>query len=291
MKLCPACRAPLAGFDTPCPACGHQVALRGGIPILAPELAGEGQGFKVESFADLYASEAQSFWFQGRNDILSWVIGRFVRPRGTFLEIGCGTGFVLARLKRDFPETALTGSELFDTGLGYARQRLPGVALLQMDARALPYAGEFDGIGAFDVLEHIAEDERVLSEIHRALRPGGHAVLSVPQHPALWSLADEIACHERRYRRGELEAKLRRAGFEVVLSTSFVTILLPLMFAVRMSDRNRRALEKDPTAEHRMHPLVNAVLRATMTVELALIRLGLRLPAGGSRLVVARKPG
>ena len=57
-----------------------------------------------------------------------------------------------------------------------------------------------------------------------------------------------------------------------------LTILLPLMFAVRMSDRNRRALEKDPTAEHRMHPLVNRVLRATMTVELALIRLGLRLP-------------
>ena len=290
MKLCPTCRAPLAGFDAPCPACGHVVPQRGGIPILAPALAGEGQGFNANHFADLFAREASSFWFQGRNDILSWVIGRFVRPRARFLEIGCGTGFVLSRLRRDFPETALTGSELFDTGLGYARQRLPGVELLQMDARALPYSGEFDGIGAFDVLEHIAEDQRVLSEIHRALRPGGHVVLSVPQHPALWSLADEIACHERRYMRGEVEAKLRAAGFEVVMSTSFVTILLPLMFAVRTSDRNRRALEKDPAAEHRMHPLVNKVLRATMTVELGLIRLGLRLPAGGSRLVVARKP-
>lgn len=289
MKHCPICRAEVAGFDAPCPACGHQAA-RGGVAILAPELAGGGQGFNADHFADLFAREASSFWFQGRNDILSWVIGRFVRPRGKFLEIGCGTGFVLSRLKRDFPETALTGSELFDTGLGYARQRLPGVELLQMDARALPYTAEFDGIGAFDVLEHIAEDERVLSEIHRALRPGGHVVVSVPQHPALWSLADEIACHERRYTRGEMEAKMRRAGFEVVMSTSFVTILLPLMFAVRMSDRNRRALEKDPAAEHRMHPLVNAILRATMTVELGLIRLGLRLPAGGSRLVVARKP-
>lgn len=290
MRLCPACAAARPDFDAPCTTCGHQVARRRGFLILAPELAGEGLGFNAEHFADLFAREASSFWFQGRNDMLSWVIGRYVRPRARFLEIGCGTGFVLARLKRDFPDTAFTGSELFDAGLGYARQRLPGVELLQMDARALPYTAEFDGIGAFDVLEHIAEDERVLSEIHQALRPGGHVVLSVPQHPALWSLADEIALHERRYSRGEVEAKLRRAGFEVVMSTSFVTILLPLMFAVRMSDRNRRALEKDPAAEHRMHPLVNTILRMTMTVELALIRLGLRLPAGGSRLVVARKP-
>ena len=290
MRLCPACAAPCPDFDAPCPSCSHQVARRGGILILAPELAGEGQGFNAEHFADLFAREASSFWFQGRNDILSWVIGRYVRPRARFLEIGCGTGFVLARLTRDFPDTAFTGSELFETGLSYARQRLPGVDLMQMDARALPYDAEFDGIGAFDVLEHIAEDERVLSEIHRALRPGGHVVLSVPQHPALWSLADEIACHERRYNRGELENKLRRAGFQVVMSTSFVTLLLPLMFAVRRSGRSKRALEKDPAAEHRMPALVNAILRATITVELMLIRLGLRLPAGGSRLVVARKP-
>lgn len=291
MRLCPVCTAPRRDFGAPCPACGHVVIRCRGIPILAPELAGEGQGFNAEHFADLFDREASSFWFQGRNDILSWVVGRFVRPRGRFLEIGCGTGFVLSRLKRDHAETAFTGSELFDIGLSYARQRLPGVELLQIDARALPYAGEFDGIGAFDVLEHIAEDERVLSEMHRALRPGGHVVLSVPQHPALWSLADEIACHERRYSRGEMEAKLRRAGFEVVMSTSFVTMLLPLMFAVRKSDRNKRALEKDPATEHRIHPFVGNMLRATMTLELWLIRLGVRLPAGGSRLVVARKPG
>lgn len=290
MRLCPACAAARPDFDAACTTCGHQVARRRGILILAPELAGEGLGFNAEHFADLFEREASSFWFQGRNDILSWVIGRCVRPRARFLEIGCGTGFVLARLKRDFPDTAFTGSELFDTGLEYARQRLPGVELLQMDARALPYTEEFDCIGAFDVLEHIAEDERVLSEIHRALRPGGHVVLSVPQHPALWSLADEIACHQRRYTRGEVEAKLLSAGFEVVMTTSFVTILLPLMFAVRTSDRNRRALEKDPSAEHLMHPLVNTILRMTMTAELALIRLGLRLPAGGSRLIMARKP-
>lgn len=290
MRLCPACAAERTDFDTPCPSCSHQVLHRNGIPILAPAMASDGEGFNADHFHDLFAREASSFWFQGRNDILSWVIQRFLGSPERFLEIGCGTGFVLSRLKHDFPLTRFTGSELFDRGLTFARRRVPDVELLQIDARALPYSAEFNGIGAFDVLEHIAEDERVLSEIHRALRPGGHAVLSVPQHPALWSLADDIACHQRRYRRGELEEKLRRAGFKVVLSSSFVTILLPMMFAVRRSGRNRRALEKDPAAEHRMPALVSNALRATMTAELALMRLGVRFPAGGSRLVVARKP-
>jgi len=196
----------------------------------------------------------------------------------------------MRRLVQAFPDTRFSGSELFDQGLVFARQRLPQAELMQMDARALPYDHEFDGIGAFDVLEHIAEDEVVLAEMHRALRPGGHVMLTVPQHPVLWSIADELACHERRYRRGELESKLQHAGFRVVMSTSFVTFLLPLMFAVRRTNRNRRALEKDPAAEHRLPRAVNTLLRVTMTVELGLMRLGLRFPAGGSRLVVAYKP-
>lgn len=290
MRLCPRCSAGRSGFDSPCPACGHMAEVRNGIPILAPALAGGGKGCNADHFGDLFAREESSFWFQGRNDILAWVMARFVRPRRNFLEIGCGTGFVMRRLVQEFPETRFSGSELFDQGLGFARQRLPQAELMQMDARALPYDQEFDGIGAFDVLEHIAEDEVVLAEMHRALRPGGHVALSVPQHPGLWSIADDLACHERRYRRGELEAKLQRAGFRVVMSTLFVTFLLPLMVAVRRTDRNRRALEKDPAAEHRLPRVVNALMRATMTAELGLMKLGLRFPVGGSRLVVACKP-
>jgi hypothetical protein len=52
------------------------------------------------------------------------------------------------------------------------------------------------------------------------------SVPSLPQHPSLWSRDDERAHHQRRYRRGELEAKLERNGFEVLFSTSFVALLL-----------------------------------------------------------------
>ena len=63
-------------------------------------------------------------------------------------------------------------------------------------------------IGAFDVLEHIADDELVLSQMHQAVRKGGGIILTVPQHSFLWSEIDEYSRHVRRYSVSELKLKL-----------------------------------------------------------------------------------
>ena len=153
-----------------------------------------------------------SFWFRVRNRLITDLVRRYFPTAERVLEIGCGTGYVLQALRTALPQSCLLGSEIYANGLPYAARRLgPEVKLFQMDARDIPYATEFDLICAFDVLEHVAEDERVLHELYRALRPGGGVLLSVPQHQFLWSKSDEISLHKRRYRRGELESKCRKA--------------------------------------------------------------------------------
>lgn len=58
--------------------------------------------------------------------------------------------------------------------------------------KAFPFRKEFDTIGVFDVLEHVHEDEQILAQMHRAVHPdGGGIMLTVPQHPWLWSPTDE----------------------------------------------------------------------------------------------------
>src|SRR5690606_22871969 len=116
-----------------------------------------------------------------------------------FLEIGCGTGFVLSGVADAFPAVRLFGSEIFTAGLEFAARRQPSVNFMQMDARSLPFLDEFDVIGAFDVLEHIVEDGQVLAQMREALKPNGIILLTVPQHEWLWSPVDEFACHVRRY--------------------------------------------------------------------------------------------
>jgi SAM-dependent methyltransferase len=186
------------------------------------------------------------------------------------------------------PDLSVSGAELFSEGIAVARRRVPDVPIYQLDARRMPFQDEYDVAAALDVLEHVDDDLAAIAGLHRCLRPGGGLLVTVPQHPALWSPADEISQHVRRYRRRELLQKLASAGFEILRTTSFVSLLLPAMAAQRVLARRERvsySLTQELTATARITPLLDGIMAA----ERALVRLGASFPAGGSLLVVARK--
>lgn len=288
MKRCLACGADFEGPDWHCPACGAAPAVRDGFPAFAPALAASDDGFDASLFPQLYALETRHFWFRARNALITWALARYFPQARLLLEIGCGTGYVLAGLHVARPELALAASEVSSAGLAFARSRVPDAEFMQMDARAIPYHAHFDVVGAFDVIEHIDDDRAVLAEMHRACVPGGGVLITVPQHPSLWSPADEHAHHRRRYTAAELRGKLTDAGFRVRRMTSFVSLLLPLMAASRWLAR-RNTARFDPLAELRIGSVANAALRAVLAAESALIRAGINWPAGGSLLAVAVK--
>lgn len=260
-----------------------------GFTAYAPDLAREAPGYDPQHYRTLAEFEAASFWFRARNDLILGALRAHFPGARDYLEIGCGTGFVLSAVAAAFPGMRTSGSEIFVEGLSVAASRASSSTLFQMDARAIPFRSAFDVIGAFDVLEHIEDDTGVLAELHRALRPGGGLVITVPQHPWLWSEADEIAHHVRRYRAGELEGKLRDAGFDVTWTSSFVSLLLPALAASRLARRKPEGTTMDPFAEFRMPRWLNSAFLAVMRAEAGLMRAGMRFPAGGSRLVVAHR--
>jgi trans-aconitate methyltransferase len=246
----------------------------------------EHRGFDPAFFEPLAGVEERSFWFRARNRLIVSTIRRRFPDAGSFLEVGCGSGVVLAALQGEFPSMRLVGAELYDEGLAIARRRLPDVELVAADARALEYDGVFDLVGAFDVLEHIDEDEEVLARMVRSVRPGGGVFVLVPQHQWLWSKHDEFVEHRRRYTRKDLVAKAERAGVDVLETTSFVTSLLPAMTAARLIDRLRN--RTDPIGNLEPGPL-NAVFERMLDGERWLIERGVSLPFGGSLMLVGRK--
>ena len=87
------------------------------------------------------------------------------------------------------------------------------------------------------------EDETVLRQVAKALRPGGRLLITVPQHQFLWSATDETAHHVRRYScQSDLRAKTERAGFHVLRVSSFVSFLLPLMLYLAGASVKRNRL-------------------------------------------------
>ncbi len=288
MKSCPRCQADYVATDWKCPACTYLPSSVDGFAVLAPDLAEGGAGFPPGAFQNLAAVEAQNFWFRARNRLIVWALKRYFPKLQHYLEIGCGTGFVLAGVAQAYPAARLVGSEVFIVGLSFAASRVKTAEFLQMDARKIPYVEEFDVIGAFDVLEHIEEDEVVLAAMLRALRPGGGVAITVPQHPWLWSKADDNACHVRRYKVGELRDKVLRAGFKLEFETSFVSLLLPAMLASRLT-RRRANTQENAMSEFRLPPWLNRAFEIVMNLERYLIRRGLRLKLGGSQLLIATK--
>jgi SAM-dependent methyltransferase len=261
-----------------------------GFRCYAPALARGSADYPIENFDLLYRLEAEHFWFRARNRIILSMFRHYLadRAHSRVLEIGCGTGYVLQGLAAA-GRYELIGLEEHLAGLRYARDRLPSVEFVQADARDLPYESEFDGIGAFDVLEHIAEDAAVLASVWRALKPGGIVVLTVPQHKWLWSATDEQARHKRRYTRRDLSAKLAAAGFVLLRGTSFVTALLPVMYLSRLAKRRQPARAGAELYELEISPAANMMCSAAMRIDEALIGMGVSLPVGGSLLAVARK--
>ena len=289
MKICIRCQFDFVAPNWICPWCGFMPCQVGGFTSLAPDIASGGGGFSPEAFKELVVLEAANFWFRARNRLIIWSFKKYLPHLQRYLEIGCGTGYVLHGVAQAFPNAKLTGSEVLSAGLPFAATRVPQMELLQMDARHIPYVDEFDAIGAFDVLEHIEEDEQVLQSMWLALRPGGAIVISVPQHRWLWSAADTHACHVRRYQTSELCTKAQRAGFTVAFETSFVSLLIPAMLVSRLFKQKKQGAE-NVFSELRLPTWLNKSFEAVMGLERQLIQWGARLPVGGSRLLIATKP-
>jgi SAM-dependent methyltransferase len=297
-RLCPFCGTPEAIASGPvwpsdwrCPACGSPTESRNGFPLLAPELADKDVGMDPDSFAFLAEAETRHFWFRLRNKLIVGLVRQYFPNAKSYLEVGCGNGAVMGAVAAEREWTRLTGSELHPSALRFSRDRLPGsVELIQMDARRIPFADTFDIVGAFDVVEHIEEDETVLAELTKAVRPGGGVLVAVPQHPLLWSGADDAAYHVRRYRRGELEAKMSKAGLNVIRSTSYVSLLLPLMLLSRAVDRSRHGdTSSIVRREFEISPFLNRILGSVTAAEVGATLAGFSWPAGGSRIVVATR--
>ena len=234
--LCAACngRVPIrAAEDGPlaCPACGRAYRWDGGILVLSE--ASLEADYPADVYTVLVQAEPRHFWFVERNRrIVSTLRGLLPEPAGrSVLDVGCGTGFVLAALERE--GMLGCGLDMHLTGLRYARKRTRGLIVCE-GATRVPFAADFDVAMLCDVIEHVADDVAVLSSTSSALKRGGIVVITVPALPFLWTTVDEASGHHRRYTRSALVAAIQSANLRVELVEYFNSALLPVQIAQRI---------------------------------------------------------
>jgi len=227
--------------------------------------------------------DQRHWWYRARREVLAALIRRAAPPppNARLLEIGCGTGHNLAMLAQFGAVDAL---ELDDQARTIAEQRL-GRPVLSSPLPELAGVAtrHYDLIGAFDVIEHIADDAAALASIAARLKPGGKLVMTVPAHAWMWSAHDVVNHHLRRYSKSALRRLIAGSPLKLERIGYFNSLLFPLAMAERLSSRLRGKDEADlklPPA-----PL-NAALEKAFAAERHLIAR-VPLPPGLSLFAVA----
>ncbi len=146
------------------------------------------------------------------------------------LDVGCGTGVLLLRLREGCPSLHATGTDPSAGMLAIARAKLAGygVDLQQGGADSLPLsAHSVDLVTMANMLHYVARPSLACAEARRVLRPGGAlAVVDYVPRGGLGSVADALIRlydhgHVRAHDLTELRAILTHAGFRVKRAERF----------------------------------------------------------------------
>ena len=106
-------------------------------------------------------------------------------PAAVLLDVGCDDGELTLRFARAAGTTSPHGVELVEERATLARSRGVDVAAADLNRR-LPYDdGAFDVVCGNQVIEHLADTDTFVAELHRVLRPGGYAIIST-ENLASW---------------------------------------------------------------------------------------------------------
>lgn len=231
--------------------------------------------------------EREHWWFVVRRRLVLEVVGGLVEDAHLrVVEVGCGTGGMLADLRARYPDARVSGIEPSQEAAVVARQSGCEVSSAYLEDLPLDKSS-VDLLLALDVLEHCADDVAAAREALRVLGAGGHVVVTVPALPSLWGPHDELNHHHRRYTRDSLSACLGEAGFELTRCTYFNSLMLPAGYLSRIVARATGSA-KMTGVELPARP-VNALMRGVFGLEIPALRRT-DLPLGMSLLAVGRKP-
>ena len=248
--------------------------------------------FAPEYYERMRALEEAAWWNAGMRDLAGRMLqGVGLPPRGTLLDVGCGSGQTMSWFRRRWPGWGALGLDVAREGLQAAR-RAGEELVLAGSALQLPLSDAcVDAVITLDVLQHLplgGGDAQALAEIHRVLRL--HGVLFVRANAQTFPRTpDDPDYNFHKYTTRELRQKLEGAGFRV-RRIGRVNALLGLAEIPREL-RARRASNGAYVGLLAEVPSRGPAWRAKQAwlhLENALVAAGLSLPLGRTLVAVAQ---
>lgn len=235
--------------------------------------------FADDNALSLSSADLTHWWFRGKAALITSALSRFAPTDGWLIDIGAGSGGVTSAL----PWPAERRVALEGNWALIAAARTRGLVALKGDVTALPIeSGTASVVCLLDVIEHLDDPVRALSEARRAVRSEGVVVVTVPAHEWLWSATDETLGHRRRYNRSKLRAEFDAAGLETLWTSHAFSWCVPPVWFLRKARRaeSELGIERSSPLTDRLAGVLNAAERAVLA--------RMTLPIGSSVIAVGR---
>ena len=188
--------------------------------------------YQFTRWARVYDSPAFRIYFEPLYQRLEILLAQKLNTRsgnGDFLDVACGTGEIIIRLARKYPQVHFTGIDLTPAMVIKAKEKrtlLSNVDFCEANIDQLPFENEsFDIILCSEAFHHFPEPARATSEMYRVLKKGGYLFLMDPAFDTWWqkiliAVVGYFDFAERCYSQTELSLLLQNAGFKK--ETNFV---------------------------------------------------------------------
>jgi SAM-dependent methyltransferase len=242
-------------------------------------------------YDEIFKLEQDHWWFCAKRKIVLSIIQKYLplnseRKDLGVCDLGCGCGMMLMDIsKTGYSVIGLDSSNL---AIEYCRKRGAEVFYAEMTQKIPLSDNSVQCITLLDVLEHVEDEQKVLSEIIRILKPGGIVICTVPAYSWLWTKRDDFHHHKRRYqKKGLLKLFNYFPEFEIILESYINCFLfLPALF--------ERIIKKMfPPDSHGDLTIprfgLNRLLKSIFASERFIVNRNLSLPFGLSIILVARK--
>jgi len=231
---------------------------------------------KMYDFIDF--KEDNHWWFKARTNIVKSQILKYKPKIRNFLDIGCGSGFFMSKMKDSANKTY--GVEPFEY------KNIKSQNILTGKAENLPYADNFfDVVTILDVIEHLKEPNVAINEMYRVLKSDGICLITVPALNWIYSKHDEENGHFKRYNIKDLKSLVDNDKFEILNYSYFNTILFPIEAIIRLIEKLfNKKIANDGTANNTFNKIFYKIFNSETK-----FLLKKSLPIGLSAFIIIKK--
>jgi SAM-dependent methyltransferase len=241
-------------------------------------------------YKEYYELERNHWWFVAREKILSNYIHKLLHLEKlphtnlNILNVGCGPGRSSEYLSKFGRVTSIE----YDKFCCEFASEKTGLEIINGSITALPFKNNtFDLVCAFDVIEHVEDDQLAVNELKRVTKNNALVLITVPAFMSLWSHHDVINHHFKRYKIKEVNQLFDSTNDgNKVFDTYFNTLLFsPIYFFRKISNLLKLGEKRKGSGsdfEAFKPGVLNTILYKIMHFESSIINRKIRFPFGVS---------